>query len=170
VPFDPRAEVLKVKPRVYLETSILSYLTALPSRDLVRAAHQQITLEWWEQRDRFDLFVSEAVLAEAGRGDPAAANRRLAAAEGIEILNATQEAQALASALLKAAAMPAKAAIDAAHVALATVHGVDYLLTWNCAHIANAVTRSLIEGVCRSSGFQPPVICTPEELAAQEAT
>jgi predicted nucleic acid-binding protein len=123
-----------VKPRVYLETSILSYLTALPSRDLVRAAHQQIMLEGWEQRDRFELFVSEAVLAEARRGDPAAASRRLEAAVGIEILNATQDAENLASALLKAAAMPAKAAIDAAHVALATVHGIDYLLTWNCTH------------------------------------
>jgi predicted nucleic acid-binding protein len=159
-----------VKPRVYVQTSILSYLTALPSRDLVRAAHQQITLEWWEQRERFELFVSEAVLAESRRGDPAAANRRLAAAEGIEILNATQEAESLASALLRAAAMPAKAAIDAAHVALASVHGIDYLLTWNCTHIANAVTRLLIEAVCRGSGFQPPVICTPEELVAQEAT
>jgi hypothetical protein len=111
-----------------------------------------------------------AVLAEARRGDPAAANRRLVAAEGIEILNATQEAESLASALLRAAAMPAKAAIDAVHVALATVHGIDYLLTWNCTHIANAVTRPLIEAVCRGSGFQPPVICTPEELVAQEAT
>jgi predicted nucleic acid-binding protein len=159
-----------VKPRVYLETSILSYLTALPSRDLVRAAHQQITLEWWEQRERFSLFVSEAVLAEARRGDPAAASRRMTAAEGIEILSASEEAQSLASALLKAAAMPRKAAIDAVHVALATVHGVDFLLTWNCTHIANAVTRPLIEVVCRDNGFQPPVICTPEELVAQEAT
>lgn len=159
-----------MKPRVYLETSILSYLTALPSRDLVRAAHQQITIEWWEQRARFELFVSEAVLAEARRGDAAAANRRMAVAQGIEILNATQEAEALASALLKAAAIPAKAAIDAAHVALATVHGIDYLLTWNCTHIANAVTRPLIEAVCRDNGFQPPVICTPEELVGQEAT
>jgi hypothetical protein len=159
-----------VKPRVYLETSILSYLTALPSRDLVQAAHQQIILEWWGQRDRFELFVSEAVLAEARRGDPAAAKRRLEAVEGIEILNATQEAEALASALTRTAAMPPKAAIDAAHVALATVHGIDYLLTWNCTHIANAVTRPLIEAVCRGNGFQPPVICTPEELVGQEAT
>ena len=158
-----------MKPRVNVETSILSYLAALPSRDLVRAAHQQITLEWWEQRGRFDLFVSEAVLAEARRGDPAAANRRMVAAEGIEILNATKEAEILPVALLKAAAMPAKAAIDAAHVALATVHGIDYLLTWNCAHIANAVTRPLMEAVCRGNGFQPPVICTPEELVDQEA-
>jgi len=74
-----------MKPRVYIETSILSYLTALPSRDLVRAAHQQITLEWWDQRDRFDLFVSEAVLAEVHRGDPAAAARPIRAADSLDI-------------------------------------------------------------------------------------
>ena len=159
-----------MKPRVYIETSILSYLTALPSRDLVRAAHQQITIEWWDQKDRFDLFVSEAVLAEVRRGDPVAAARRFRAAEGLDILSATSAAESLASALLDAAALPRKAAIDAAHVATATVHGVDFLLTWNCAHIANAVTRPFIEAVCRKSGFEPPVICTPEELMHQEAT
>jgi hypothetical protein len=157
-----------VKPRVYIETSVLSYLTSWPSRDLVRAAHQEVTIEWWAGRERFELFVSEAVLAEAGRGDPSAARQRLAAVEGLPALTATAEAQSLASALLRAAAMPAKAAIDAAHVAIATVHGMNFLLTWNCTHIANAVMRETIEGVCRRAGFRPPVICTPEELRQQE--
>jgi hypothetical protein len=157
-----------VKPRVYVETSVLSYLTALPSRDLVRAAHQQVTIEWWDRRDRFELFVSEAVLAEARRGDPAAAARRLAVAEGLSILSATEAAQSLASNLLSAAAMPRKAAIDAAHVAIAAVHGMHFLMTWNCAHIANAVMRPKIEAVCRADGLVPPVICTPEELVTQE--
>lgn len=157
-----------MKPRVYVETSVLSYLTRWPSRDLVKAAHQEVTIEWWAKRDRFDLFVSEAVLAEAGRGDPEAARLRLAAAAGLPALTATTDAQILASALLSAAAMPAKAAIDAAHVAIATVHGMNFLLTWNCAHIANAVMRESIEGVCRRQGFKPPVICTPEELVLQE--
>lgn len=160
----------KVKPRVYVETSILSYLTAYPSRDLILAAHQQITVEWWRQRDRFDLFVSDAVLLEAARGDHAAAARRIAAAEGLAVLSATLEAQSLASALLQSTAMPRNAAIDAAHVALAAVHGADFLLTWNCTHIANAITRPLIERVCRTNGYQPPVICTPEELVHQEPT
>lgn len=159
-----------MKPRVYVETSVLSYLTALPSRDLVLAAHQQVTLEWWSQRERFELLVSEAVLAEARKGDAAAAARRLGAAEGLQVLSATDEAQRLASALLRDAAIPRKAAIDAAHIAIVTVHGLDFLVTWNCVHIANAAMRPRIEAVCRYSGFQPPVICTPEELATEEET
>jgi hypothetical protein len=159
-----------VKPRVYIETSILSYLTARPSRDLVQAAHQQLTIEWWTRRDRFELVVSEAVLAEASRGDPAAAARRIAVAEGLPVLSATIEAQTVARRLLDAAAMPRKAAIDAAHVAIATVHDVNFLLTWNCAHLANAVMRDHIEAVCRESGFRPPIICTPEQLAFEEET
>jgi hypothetical protein len=157
-----------VKPRVYVETSVLSYLTSWPSRDLVKAAHQGVTIEWWARRERFDLFVSEAVLAEIGRGDPEAARLRLAAAGGLPALTATTDAQVLASALLSAAAMPAKAAMDAIHVAIATVHGMNFLLTWNCTHIANAVMRESIEEVCRRQGFKPPIICTPEELIPQE--
>jgi len=157
-----------VNPRVYIETSVLSYLTNWRSRDLVQAAHQEVTSEWWAGRDRFELFVSDAVLAEAGRGDLTAARSRLAAAEELPALTATPEAQALAAALLRAAAMPAKAAVDAAHIAIATVHGMNFLLTWNCTHIANAVMRESIEAVCRRAGFRPPVICTPEELLPKE--
>lgn len=157
-----------MKPRVYVETSVLSYLTNWPSRDLVQAAHQRVTIDWWAHREEFELFVSEAVLAEVSRGDVEAARLRLAAVHGLPSLVATPEAQALAKALLKAAAMPAKAAIDAAHVGIATVHGMNFLLTWNCAHIANAAMRETIEEVCRRAGFKPPVICTPEELATQE--
>jgi hypothetical protein len=159
-----------VKPRVYVETSVLSYLTALPSRDIVRAAHQQVTIEWWARREHFELFISEAVLAEVRRGDSAAASRRVAAAQGLPVLSATEEAQTLASTLLTTAAMPRKAAIDAAHVAIAAVNGMHFLMTWNCAHIANAVMRPSIEAVCRAAGLVPPVICTPEELVAQEDT
>lgn len=157
-----------MRPRVYVETSVLSYLTALPTRDLVRAAHQQITSEWWTGRDAFDLFLSDAVLEEMRAGDPAAAARRLSAAEGLGVLATTPEAQALAKTLLRAAALPSKAAVDAVHVAVATVSAMDFLLTWNCTHIANAVTRPRIEAVCRLSGFEPPTICTPEELRMKE--
>lgn len=153
-----------MRPRVYLETSVLSYLTALPSRDLIRAAHQQITVEWWAARQAFDLFVSQPVLDEIAAGDPTAAARRLAAIEGVEVLSATLEAERLAIALLNAAALPRKAAIDAAHVAIAAVHGMSFLLTWNCTHIANAQMRPHIEHVCRENGAAPPIICTPEEL------
>jgi hypothetical protein len=157
-----------VKPRVYVETTVISYLTALPTRDLVRAAHQQITTEWWARRDAFELFVSDAVIEEMRLGDEAAARRRLGAADGIARLATTLEAQALAKALLREAALPTKAAIDAVHVAVATVSGMNYLLTWNCTHIANAVTRPRIETVCRNNGFDPPTICTPEELQLKE--
>ena len=156
------------KPRAYVETSVISYLTAQPSRDLVLAAHQEVTREWWSGRERFELLVSEAVLEEIGRGDAAAAARRVAAIDGIAVLAVTGPARALARAFLQAAAMPSKAAIDAAHVAIATTHGVDFLVTWNCTHIANAAVREKIEAVCRAAGFRPPVICTPLELQVEE--
>jgi len=147
--------------RVYLETTVISYLTALPSRDIVQAAHQQITREWWERRNRFDLFVSEAVLEEASRGDAEAATRRLAALEGILVLEVGAEVSGLADELVRSSAIPA---IDAVHIAVAVINGMHYLLTWNCAHIANAALRGKIEETCRGVGLVPPIICTPEEL------
>jgi len=156
------------KLTVYVETSVISYLTALPSRDLVVAAHQQVTHEWWSARNRFALLISEAVLEEIARGDKVAAARRVAAVDGIAVLSATSSAQALALGFLQAAAMPTNAAIDAVHVAIAATHGVDFLVTWNCSHIANAAVRERIEAVCRAAGFRPPVICTPLELRGEE--
>lgn len=120
--------------RLYIETSVVSYLTANASRDVVVAGQQQITREWWNSRTRFELFVSDAVISEAGRGDPNAAARRLEALSGIPLLEATQEAQALANEILHTATMPPKAAVDAAHVAIATVHGLDSCLL-GTAHI-----------------------------------
>lgn len=155
-------------PRLYLETSVVSYLTALPSRDVVVAGQQQVTAEWWRRRHRFDLYISDAVFAEASRGDSEAASRRLGALAGIPLLDSTQEAQTLAEEILRTATMPPKAAVDAAHVAIATVHGLDFLLTWNCTHIANAANRPRIERVCRALGYEVPVICTPFELLDEE--
>lgn len=137
-----------MKSKVYLETTIISYLTALPSRDIVQAAHQQITREWWERRDRFDLFVSEAVREEAARGDAEAAARRLAALEAVPVLALGLEVSDLAERFLRMRVMSARAAVDAVHIAAAVIHGMDYLLTWNCAHIANAAVRSKIEKAC----------------------
>jgi len=156
------------KPRAYVETSVIGYLTAEPSRDLILAAHQEVTREWWSGRDRFDLLVSEAVLEEITRGDSVAAARRVAAIDGIAVLSVTDPARALARGFLEAAAMPKKAAIDAAHVAIAATNGVDFLVTWNCTQIANAAVREKIEAVCRAAGFRPPVICTPLELRVEE--
>jgi hypothetical protein len=158
-----------MKPRVYLETTIPSYLTAWPSRDLVRAAHQQITRDWWDRRRaEFELYISQVVLRECQAGDATAAAERLKILQNLPLLEQTEEATRLAQALVDRVPLPERAAVDALHVAIATVHGVDYLLTWNCTHIANATLRDPIESVCRENGYEPPAICTPDELLAEE--
>ena len=154
-----------MKPRVYLETTIPSYLTAWLSRDLVMAGHQQTTREWWDaRREDFELFVSQFVIDEASAGDAEAAKRRLEMLADVPLLDPGANVHTLASELMKRVPLPPKAAADALHIAIATIHGMDYLLTWNCTHIANAALRSGIESVCRENGYEPPVICTPEEL------
>ena len=150
--------------KVYVETTVISYLAASPSRDIVVAAHQQLTREWWERRDRFDLVVSQAVVDEVSRGDTAVAARRLALLAQIPSLDLGDAVNEFARQLLRSRAVPAKANLDAVHIAVAVVHHVDYLVTWNCTHIANAAVRGKIEEACRSAGLRTPTICTPEEL------
>ena len=151
--------------RVYLETSIISYLAARPSRDLVTAARQQLTHEWWAlRRPAFEVCVSELVIAEAAAGDRVAAERRAQFIRGIPLLSIPDEAVALAEKLVEAAGLPTRAAADALHISIATCHGIDYLLTWNSTHIANAEFRPKVERACRDNGFEPPVLCTPDEL------
>ena len=153
------------KPAVYVETSVISYLVARPSRDLVVAAHQQLTVAWWhDQRQNYDLFVSQIVVDEVRAGDPEIAAKRIAAIADLPLLGINEEAVHLAQSLIKAHAVPKKAALDALHISVACVGGMDYLLTWNCKHIANATMRSEIETTCRTAGYASPVICTPEEL------
>jgi len=153
---------------VYIETSVISYLTARPSAGLVTAAHQQITREWWDNcRSRFETFISPVVLDEASRGDPAAAALRLAVVKGWAILEVTDAALVLVDALVNEGALPASAMDDAVHVAIAAVHNVDYLVTWNCRHIDNAETKPLIRSVCLVHGYTCPEICTPEELMGE---
>ena len=154
-----------MKPKLYLETTVPSYLTAWPSRDLIRAGHQQITREWWQaRRTHFDLYISQFVLDEAAGGDPEAARERLKSLATLPLLDVTDDVDELAAGLVGALALPAKAVIDAAHIAVAAVHGMHFLLTWNCTHIANAERAGVIQNSCRERGFIPPVICTPEEL------
>jgi len=154
-----------MKPRLYVETSVLSYLTARPSRDVVVAGHQQVTREWWETcADRFDLVASELVAQEAGAGDDQAVRERLEILGTITLVEASEDALALARQLVVSGPMPQKAAEDALHIAIATTNGIEYLVTWNCRHIANATMRGQIQAVCRSAGYEPPIICTPEEL------
>lgn len=152
------------KPKTYIETTIVSYLTARPSRDLVQTAYQNITKDWWDRRLAYDLRISQFVLDEATRGDSEAAARRLETLRGLPLLDLTDEAAALAVTLIANGGLPEKARVDALHVAVATVHGMTYLLTWNCKHIANATLRGRIQEICRFEGFEPPVICTPLEL------
>jgi predicted nucleic acid-binding protein len=148
-----------IRAPVYIETSVVSYLTARPSRDLLVAAHQQITVMWWDQqRAHYELFTSQVVLAEARAGDPEAAQRRLAVLERLPLLDVTDAAITLAAALVSEQALPAQAAQDALHITVACVHGMEYLLTWNCAHLANARLRSRIEHICRDAGYIPPII------------
>lgn len=150
---------------MYLETTVVSYLVARPSRDLRVAAHQQATAEWWTQRrQEFELYVSQLVVEEASKGDKKAASRRLRQIEGIQLLSLSEASLGLAERLLADAAVPAEAEEDALHIAIAAVHGMDYLLTWNFRHIANAAVRSRIEETCFESGYGAPIICTPEEL------
>ena len=154
---------------VYIETSIPSYLTAKPSRDVRATAWQQITSQWWEQENpKYTLYTSELVLAEAGAGDPAAAERRLDSLQDIGILAVSDDAKILAARLVADGGVPVNAEVDALHVAIATVHAVDYLLTWNCRHINNAATKPIIRSICAVAGFTCPEICTPLELLTEE--
>ncbi|MDA0322427.1 MAG: type II toxin-antitoxin system VapC family toxin [Verrucomicrobia bacterium] len=144
---------------------MISYLTGRPSRDLLIAAHQQITRQWWETRARsFDLVVSELVGEEAARGDAEASDRRIMSMEAIPIVEISDAAVALAEGLVSDGPIPPESAADALHVAIAALNGVDYLLTWNCKHLANAALRHRIEALVEDAGYACPVICTPEEL------
>jgi hypothetical protein len=143
-----------MQPKAYLETTIASYLTARPSRDLIMAANQQMTHDWWhDHRWNFELYVSQFVIEEASAGDPEAATRRLAVLTDLAQLDVTDAVQELAQALLTHVPLPANAQVDALHIAVATVHGMDYLVTWNCTHIANATLRHRIEAICRAEGY-----------------
>ena len=157
-----------MKPRVYIETTIPSYLTAWPSRDLIRSAHQQLTREWWAQRAEYELFVSGLVLKECEAGDPSAAAARLTSLTEIPVLEQTERVASLAERILKEVPLPAKASSDAFHIAHAAMHRMNYLLTWNCRHIANAVFRRSIVTICEAAGVECPLICTPLELLPAE--
>lgn len=154
-----------MRTRAYIETSVISYLTSRPSRDIVVAAHQQISMHWWgHYRQGFDLYSSQLVIEEAQRGDPEVARRRLALLEDMFLLEVKSPARELATTIVEEGLLSMKAFPDALHIAIATVHQVDYLLTWNCSHIANAVILPRVATICERFGLMLPYICTPEEL------
>jgi hypothetical protein len=154
-----------MKPTVYIETSIVSYLTARPSRDLIVAGHQQLTHEWWRKaRPQVQCLISPYVIDEASQGDQQAAQKRLEAIAEFPILTLNEDIKALALTYQKAAQIPEKAKLDAFHLAFPAWYKIDYLLTWNCKHIANANVRKIIGNINRQLNIHTPIICTPEEL------
>ena len=160
-----------MKKRVYIKTTIVSYLTAKPSPLLHTVARQEITRDWWERRRAlYDLCLSQIVLDEAGDGDPVPARRRLAVVKDMAVLAVTQEARALARSLVAEGLLPEAASTDALHLALATIHRVEVLLTWNCRHLANAEILGDIGDAVRDRGYRMPMVCTPEELMGNEGS
>jgi predicted nucleic acid-binding protein len=159
------------KARIYLESSFVFALST-PDRvgDVLQTARTAVTRIWWERRrNAFLLFVSQLVIDEAGRGDPEAAQMRLAPIVSLPLLSLTEAAETLAGELL-ASGLYAQAAVeDALHVALATVHGMDYFLTWDCRQFANAETTPVLQRAIEALGYISPVICTPEQLMGIEA-
>jgi hypothetical protein len=154
-----------IKPSVYVETSVISYLTAAPSRDLLVAAHQQVTSEWWEGvLPRCNAYVSSVTLEEISKGDREQAKRRLEIVSKFRILEVNQDVRDLAELYFTKINLPEKAVADAYHLALATWHGMDYLLSWNCTHIASGRVRGILERVNAQKRIATPIICTPEEL------
>jgi len=154
-----------MRASVYIETTVVSYLTARPTNDVVMAAHQLLTKKWWEeQRAAFDLCTSELVLEEAREGDPSAAAQRLAVLADIPLLDVNEATRKLAGNLVQVMRLPPRAYFDAAHVAVSAIHAIDFLLTWNCRHLANGALAPKIEQTCLADGFKSPRILTPEML------
>ena len=154
-----------VKSTVYIETSVVSYYTARPSRDLVVAAHQQITHQWWtDALPALEPFTSQLVQEEIARGNPEAAARRVAVTVAFVGLDLTSDVVELGAHHLEVLGLPASAEPDALHLAFATWHGMDYLVSWNCRHIVNARVRRALRGIDANRRLRSPVICTPEEL------
>ena len=157
-----------MKRKIYVETSVISYLTARPSKTIIGAAHQQLTLAWWEKSAQYDLMVSEVVIRECGAGDSESAKKRLDVVRNLQLLFITDQAIKIAEALINEKIVPLKAIEDALHIAIATAHGMDYLVTWNCRHIANPEIQRGIASYLENIGTALPFICTPEELLGEE--
>ena len=157
-----------MKRKIYIETSVVSYLTARPSNNVVEAGHQQSTYEFWGRRGEFDLVASELVITECSAGDTDAAAKRLGALFGMPLLDISAHSVALAKELVLIGIVPSKASEDALHISIATVHFVDYLLTWNCRHIANPEIQARIAAHFKTKGLFLPFICTPDELLGDD--
>ncbi|MBI2505568.1 MAG: type II toxin-antitoxin system VapC family toxin [Candidatus Latescibacteria bacterium] len=159
-------------PALYLETSIASYLASRPSPNLITRAKQDLTWQWWSgSQSAFDIYISEIVLQEAGTGDPERAARRLELLEGFSLLPITTQVLELGERYLKHLGLADNARVDLLHLACAVVHDLDYLMTWNLTHLANAIVRRRLQNLNTQWGLPIPVVATPEELliSPQEA-
>ena len=153
---------------VYVETTIVSYAAGRPSTNILVLAHQKITQDWWKKsRPSFSCFISPIVLDEISRGDPLAVKRRQKMISGIPVLDAHDQIDEIAQALIRRLKIPAKAALDAFHIAFAACHEISFLITWNCTHIANANHFDAIKDVLKNWDLNAPIICTPEELGGK---
>jgi hypothetical protein len=161
----PQIRAVSESQSKYIESTIPSYVVARPARDLLQAARQQLTRDWWDfQRVKQDLFTSQVVLDEVAFGEKAMAQLRLHSLDGIPLLQLTGEVKALARKVLESGLLPVTADRDATHIALASAYEMDLLLSWNCRHIANAAIQARLRKLVEAAGFTLPVICTPEEL------
>lgn len=161
-----RGTLLEVKPSVYLETTVVSYLVGwLNRRSVLVASNQELTREWWTTRkDRYELFASTVVIDEASKGDDELSAERLTFLRDVALLEVTVEARRLSAELMRQTGIPRKAEMDALHIAVAATSGMTYLLSWNCTHIVNASILPRVYEVCRLQGYEPPFVCTPQEL------
>ena len=158
-----------MKPSVYLETSVISYCAAESSRDIVLLGKQTVTRDWWENHlSKFQTFLSPIVLEEIQRGNPKAASSRINLVKGVPLLGVNNEIIELAKTIYQEIQLPQKAQADAYHIAIPSFHQIDFLLTWNCSHIANPFIQRQLRRIIEACGYQPPVICTPQELLENE--
>lgn len=154
---------------VYIETTIPSFLTALPSKNLIVAGKQEVTRQWWEKRKaNYHLCASQYVLDEASIGDEAAARKRMEALDRIELLEVDEEVIRLVKVIMTTGLIPSKAETDAGHIAVSARHGIDFMITWNCTHIANAEILGRLNYIVSEAGYFLPTICTPDELFGGE--
>lgn len=150
--------------RIYIETSVISFLTARPSKDVVLAGHQASTQIFWERKRDYELFISDMVIQECEKGDPDCALSRIQAIKGLPVLNVDKDVENLASELIRQSAIPRNSPEDAIHIAVASVSAIDFILTWNFKHINNPFMKNQIRTVILNQGYTMPEICSPEEL------
>ena len=154
-----------MRESIYLETTIVSYYTSKPSRDIIVLAHQEITRQWWlKVIGRYNIFISEVVIEEASSGDPEAIKRRLEELKDFPHLELNDKVEKMAQVYMERLEIPEKSLRDAAHLAVASVHNIDYLVTWNCTHLANGEVIKKLMKINESLDIHTPIICTPEEL------